>query len=99
MCGICGVVGEADAGTVERMAKRLRHRGPDSEGVKVFCSPPAVLGHTRLAIIDLSDAAAQPMSTPDGRFHITYNGEVYNFREIRTELEARGYRFRSNSDT
>ena len=99
MCGICGVVGEADEETTERMVEQLRHRGPDGAGARVFQKPPAALGHARLAIIDLSAAAAQPMSTEDGRFHITYNGEVYNFRRLRAELESEGHRFRSNSDT
>jgi len=99
MCGICGVAGNADEETVERMVADLQHRGPDGNGIKVFSHPPVVLGHTRLAIIDLTDAAAQPMSTEDGRFHITYNGEVYNFRQLRKELEEKGYGFRSNSDT
>ncbi|MEK6322357.1 MAG: asparagine synthase (glutamine-hydrolyzing) [Acidobacteriota bacterium] len=82
--------------------KLLAHRGPDGEGI--WASPGAkppfvILGHRRLAIIDLSDAAAQPMSSDDGELWITYNGEIYNYIELMMELEAKGYRFRSHSDT
>jgi len=78
------------------MATALRHRGPDGAGVWV--DDRASLGHRRLAIIDLSDAAAQPMTGVSGAV-ITYNGEIYNYRELRADLEAKGERFRSDSDT
>ena len=88
------------------------HRGPDGEGFREFAvssdTPhlrkgeqlPAVvlLGHRRLAIIDLSESASQPMSTPDGRFHLIFNGEIYNYREIGAELKNLGLTFRTSSD-
>jgi asparagine synthase (glutamine-hydrolysing) len=81
------------------MADGMAHRGPDGSGIKVFDGePPAGLGHRRLAIIDPTPAGAQPMGHSD-RWWITYNGELYNFRELRAELEARGQRFRTECDT
>ena len=79
------------------MTETLRHRGPDDSGTAVF--GPAGLGHTRLSVIDLSPAAHQPMISKDGKVALVYNGEVYNFREIRKSLENKGVRFRSRSDT
>lgn len=101
MCGICGVL-NFDGAPVSRavlkaMTDAIAHRGPDGEGQ--FAEAGAGLGHRRLAIIDLTDAASQPMETRDGRYVISYNGEVYNFRELRTELEAAGRKFVSRSDT
>src|SRR6188472_3239454 len=97
------MVGRADEALVGAMTETLRHRGPDGEGTRCFAArdgrPPAALGHRRLSIIDLSEHGAQPMSTADGRFTITYNGELYNFRELRRELEADGVRFHSQCDT
>ena len=78
------------------MAAAIAHRGPDGKGVHADGS--LALGHRRLAILDLSDAGRQPMATPDGRFVIVYNGEVYNFRELRGELEKLGHVFRSRTD-
>ena len=75
---------------------RLRHRGPDGEGL--HCQHPIILGHRRLSIIDLH-TGAQPMSNEDGRIWVTYNGELYNFRELRSQLEAAGHLFRTVSDT
>ncbi|HYP49208.1 MAG TPA: asparagine synthase (glutamine-hydrolyzing), partial [Thermoleophilaceae bacterium] len=80
------------------MARSMAHRGPDGEGVKVFGDSGAGLGHRRLAIIDPTPAGAQPMSFAN-RWWITYNGEQYNFRELRSELEAKGERFSTNCDT
>ncbi len=80
-----------------RMTRAIAHRGPDGEGI--FLDGPTGLGHRRLAVIDLTEAGRQPMSTDDGRFTITYNGEVYNFRELRGELESLGRRFHSRTDT
>jgi asparagine synthase (glutamine-hydrolysing) len=101
MCGIAGTFdltgAPASAAIVKRMTDIIAHRGPDGEGVWV--DGAVGLGHRRLAIIDLSDAGRQPMATPDGRFVVTYNGELYNFQELRTELQALGHRFRSRSDT
>jgi len=101
MCGITGILhfhGEpASPVILRRMTDAIAHRGPDGEGHYVDGS--LGLGHRRLAIIDLSPAGHQPMQTPDGRYVISYNGEVYNFRELRTELESFGYRFRSQTDS
>ena len=101
MCGIVGILNLDGAPVspevLQRMTDALRHRGPDGEGQ--FVDGALGLGHRRLAIIDLSSAADQPMATQDGRFALTYNGEVYNFRELRRGLEERGRRFRSHSDT
>lgn len=85
MCGIAGMVGPAaDLRVVASMTEALRHRGPDGSGL--WDAPGVALGHRRLSIIDLSDAGRQPMSTPDGRFTIVFNGEVYNYQELRAEL-------------
>jgi asparagine synthase (glutamine-hydrolysing) len=101
MCGICGVVARdprsgADRATVERMTAMLRHRGPDASAT--YADGPAALGHTRLAIIDLSDAGRQPMSNEDGRYTIVFNGEIYNYVELRERLVSR-HTFRSHTDT
>ncbi len=94
MCGINGFNFE-DKGLIEKMNTKIAHRGPDDTGT--FLSSGISLGHNRLSIIDLSSAAHQPMSTPDGRYTIVYNGELYNFKEIKYELGE--YEFISNSDT
>src|SRR5713226_4045358 len=102
MCGICGIAYsdpnyKFDELTVHRMRESLVHRGPDDAGT--YLSPGVALGSRRLSILDLSEQGHMPMSTPDGRYWITYNGEVYNFAELRSILESRGRRFRSNTDT
>src|SRR5260370_13411252 len=103
MCGVTGIFhyGEpdrpADRAALVRMTRALRHRGPDGEGF--FLDGPVGLGHRRLAIIDLSPAGHQPMATVDGRYVITYNGEVYNFQEVRVHLEPLGHQFHSRTDT
>lgn len=101
MCGIAGIFnlnGEpVSPAHLRKMTDAIRHRGPDGEGF--YADSFVGLGHRRLAVIDLSPAGHQPMLTEDGRFAITYNGEVYNFQEIRAELETLGHPFRSHSDT
>src|SRR6266487_4318338 len=100
MCGISGWVDRsgapAQASVAETMNETLRHRGPDDAGVALFAN--GALSMTRLAIIDLS-TGRQPLTDEERRWWIVYNGEVYNFRELRTELESRGHRFRTCSDT
>ncbi|MCJ7471482.1 MAG: asparagine synthase (glutamine-hydrolyzing) [Actinobacteria bacterium] len=81
------------------MVNSLRHRGPDDSGVWMNPDRKIALGHSRLSIIDLSKAGSQPMSDDSGKIHLIYNGEVYNFMEIRKDLEKKGYRFKSNTDT
>ncbi len=99
MCGIVGYSGEVPAGKLSVALSRIAHRGPDDEGVFVSRAGDCALGHRRLAIIDTSTAGHQPMVSHDGRFVIVYNGEIYNYREIRRNLEATGVQFRSTSDT
>lgn len=99
MCGICGFTGERDDEALDRMLGALAHRGPDAMGA--WHSPHNQLhfGHKRLSILDLT-GGAQPMSTRDGALTITFNGEIYNFRELRAELEALGHAFSTDhSDT
>jgi asparagine synthase (glutamine-hydrolysing) len=99
MCGICGTVGRAERIELDYMVDVMAHRGPDGAGIELFPGElPAALGHRRLAIIDPTPAGAQPMSYRN-RWWITYNGELYNFRELRRELEARGERFATSCDT
>ncbi len=100
MCGVFGLIGRADRELGERVARALQHRGPDDTGVWVDSTgTPVTLANTRLAIIDLSSAGQMPMVHSDRGMVLTYNGEVYNFMEIRAELEQRGHHFRSQSDT
>src|SRR6202043_1580197 len=82
---------------IKAMSAKLIHRGPDGEGH--FLDGAVAIGHRRLAILDLTDQSRQPMVTPDGRFVLSYNGELYNFQELRQELESRGHFFRSAGDT
>ncbi len=101
MCGIAGIV-RLDGGPVspvvlQHMTDSIAHRGPDGQGH--WIEGNVALGHRRLAIIDLSPAGHQPMISADHRFVLSYNGEIYNFRELRTELEAEGYWFRSQTDS
>lgn len=100
MCGIAGIYdreGAGDVAAVGRMLDVLAHRGPDGSGT--WGDGGLVLGHRRLAIIDLTPDGAQPMTYADGRYVITYNGEVYDYVELRVQLERLGHRFRSSSDT
>lgn len=96
MCGIVGFTG-GDKNLVRRMNQTIVHRGPD--GVGYYTDKNVSLGNRRLAIIDLDKRSNQPMSTADGTIVITYNGEIYNFRELRQDLEKKGYRFVTTSDT
>ena len=96
MCGINGF-NQEDKELIHKMVVRTNHRGPDDAGSLVTAGWS--LGNNRLAIIDLSQHGHQPMQTADGNFAIVFNGEIYNFQEIRSELEGLGYRFKSKTDT
>jgi asparagine synthase (glutamine-hydrolysing) len=98
MCGLVGIAGPRPSeDDVRRMLSTIAHRGPDGEGVHVM--DDAAVGHVRLAIVDPTPAGAQPMCTPDGRYCLAYNGELYNHGDFRPALESRGIRFRGHSDT
>ncbi len=102
MCGICGKLNydtkrPVEEGLLQRMCSVLSHRGPDDEGVYVDGS--IGLGHRRLSIIDLSQAGHQPMANEDQTVWVSFNGEIYNFLDLRSDLEKKGYRFRSRTDT
>jgi len=103
MCGITGIFSYADKQKtwpqegIDLMINRIAHRGPDDKGMHI--EEGLFFGHARLAVIDLSPTGHQPMMTEDERYIISYNGEIYNFRQIRRELEQKNYKFRSQSDT
>lgn len=101
MCGIAGALNRkqesVSAVIIKKMTTAISHRGPDGEGC--YTDVYVGFGHRRLSIIDLSNLGHQPMMTKDGRYIITYNGEIYNFKELRVELESLGYDFRSQTDT
>ena len=101
MCGITGNIHlegtPSSPPVLQKMTDAIAHRGPDGEGH--WIEGNVGLGHRRLAIIDLSPAGHQPMVSADHRYVLSYNGEVYNFRELRGELEAEGYWFRSRTDS
>ena len=109
MCGIAAIIRSADSDAhpwpapilarMDRAIATLSRRGPNGHAVRSVANNHALLGHTRLAIQDLSENAAQPMSTPDGSLTITYNGEIYNAPDLRRELESLGHTFRTRSDT
>lgn len=107
MCGIAGIMNiqRSDCDIqktkllLKKMTDTIAHRGPDGEGHKILDEGHVFLGHRRLAIIDLSNHASQPMQSKDGRYTLTYNGEIYNYKELRQELEVLGYQFFSYSDT
>lgn len=96
MCGIAGIAGRRDEETVRRMTDALAHRGPDDAGF--YADDGVTLGHRRLSIIDLA-GGHQPMAGMNGALQLVYNGEIYNFRELRTELEGKGFAFVTNCDT
>src|SRR5262249_53957929 len=102
MCGIAGIVRHSglaseDIPAVQRMLGAQIHRGPDADGI--FSDQRAVLGHRRLSIIGVSTAATQPMTNEDGTAWLTYNGEIYNYVDLREELVSKGHCFQSHSDT
>ena len=101
MCGICGIIHfneiPVDDIAIRKMMQIQKHRGPDDEGV--FVENNVGLGFVRLSIIDLSPAGHQPMVSEEGRFVIVFNGEIYNYIEIRDELVKKGYFFRTRTDT
>lgn len=101
MCGIAGILDvnskQIDKNSLVKMTQALSHRGPDDEGY--YLDNYIGLGHRRLSIIELSKLGHQPMTTDDGRLTISYNGELYNYKELRTELAKKGHNFKSNSDT
>lgn len=100
MCGLCGIAAPGrppETDVAAAMSETIAHRGPDGDGV--FSAPGIALASRRLAILDLSEAGSQPFASADGRLHLVHNGEIYNYRELRRELEARGHRFVSSTDT
>ena len=102
MCGIAGHInftGGVTNAQITAMSDAIRHRGPDGEGYYLNTSATAGLGHRRLSFLDLSEAGKQPMTNEDGTFWLTYNGEIYNYIELREELQKLGHRFHSHSDT
>ena len=106
MCGISGLYSSIEKyNTLETLLnkslKKLSYRGPDNSGVEKFINQNGclVLGHTRLSIIDLSDEANQPMNSHDKRYSLVFNGEIYNYIEIRNKLRNLGYKFNTSSDT
>jgi asparagine synthase (glutamine-hydrolysing) len=103
MCGIAGIYNLNDnplgLESLVRFTNSLSQRGPDGFGHELFDNDTLGLGHRRLSILDLSESGKQPMSYADNRYSITYNGEIFNFLEIKSELESKGCRFRSDSDT
>src|SRR6185312_9359394 len=99
MCGICGIVsssGASDLEAVARMSAKLVHRGPDDDGL--FSRGPVALAARRLSIIDL-DHGHQPIANEDGSVVVVQNGEIYNYRELKRELQGQGHRFASDCDT
>ncbi|HEX8708393.1 MAG TPA: hypothetical protein VF723_09145, partial [Pyrinomonadaceae bacterium] len=103
MCGIAGIIGTNTEERTRAMLRSIEHRGRDDEGVwtsrQLEDGRHACLGHRRLAIIDTSSAGHQPMLSPDGRFALTFNGEIYNYRELKSQLAARGHSFQTDTDT
>ena len=112
MCGIAGIISFQKFGegarqysktaareSVQRMCQLQAHRGPDMEGVWQNADGTCTLGHRRLSIIDLSNAGQQPMASGDGRYHISFNGEIYNYKTLRQDLQHKGVQFRTQTDT
>src|ERR1044072_4992389 len=103
MCGIAGIVSfngqPVDLSDLRLMTDAIAHRGPDGQGHWISDDTAVGLGHRRLSIIDLSEGGAQPMHDISGRYTITFNGEIYNYIELKEQLVTKGYQFRSASDT
>src|SRR5438105_704719 len=104
MCGIAGILLAPSAdprrlAAVEAMTASLQHRGPDGAGIWIDDGAGIAFGHRRLAIVDLSDAGRQPMLSDSGRLVTTFNGEIYNFAELRSELESKARQFDGHGDT
>ena len=106
MCGIAGFFGPPGARPIEemrsitkRMTDAMIHRGPDDDGIWADSDTGVALGHRRLSILDLSPLGHQPMASADGRYVMVFNGEIYNFQELRAELEPHGHTWRGHSDT
>ena len=99
MCAIVGFIHCGDADLLKQTSDLQAHRGPDAHGVQWWEEHGSGFGHRRLSILDLSPAGHQPMATPDRRYWITFNGEIYNFQDIRCKLERKGLKFRSSGDT
>ena len=103
MCGIAGIVNNRfnmnTYSVMEQMLDAVKHRGPDGQGITVLENEDNIFGHVRLSIIDLSEYASQPFESNDGCYSIIYNGELYNYRELRKRLANKGHLFRSKSDT
>src|SRR5437870_3909948 len=99
MCGIAGFSGDFDPVLLQRMGRRLAHRGPDDSGTYLSTDGKVGLAHRRLSIIDLSPSGHQPMSEASDIAVVVYNGEIFNFQELRRELQLEGFSFRSRSDT
>ena len=102
MCGIAGIANQSEAvapDLLTAMRDSMRHRGPDDAGLWTSKDGTVGLAHRRLAIIDTSQGGHQPMQDVSGKLCITYNGEIYNYQELRKELEARGHGFRTFSHT
>jgi len=103
MCGIAGFISSRRAlawpETLKTITDTLTHRGPDGSGYWLDAQHGIALGHRRLAIVDLTEEGAQPMRSESGRYHLSYNGEIYNFKSLQQELQALGHRFRGHSDT
>ena len=99
MCGIAGVFGGTNLNELKLMTDALVHRGPDGEGHWVCEQNGIGLGHRRLSIIELSEAGKQPMELDGGKFQISFNGEIYNYLELKSELEHEGHSFKTKTDT
>ncbi|HEY9362663.1 MAG TPA: asparagine synthetase B, partial [Chitinophagaceae bacterium] len=102
MCGIAGIIssqGNINVTDIRPMTDAIQHRGPDGEGIFINNDGNVGLGHRRLSIIDLSNAGAQPMASKDNRYNIIFNGEIYNYIELKEIQLKKGYQFSSHSDT